>query len=142
MGQSLAGNATPGNFVTDSVISNVTIAASASSPNSATYTNGGAAGAEIDGWELSIAVGYGATISGGPANVAICRQVDNTPDFESSAYAWAFQHVASPTASTVVTITKTIAANGAFQVVISNPSGNSSLTGVTIRARPIQKAIG
>ncbi|MDR3634344.1 MAG: hypothetical protein P4L84_11115 [Isosphaeraceae bacterium] len=131
----------PGSYAVDATITGLTVTAGSISPASAQYTNGGAAGSQISGQEFSVAVGYGSTISGGPAVIYVAHEV-STGVYEVTAVAWSFAHIATPQASTTLTRNFQWKKPGNFVVYVGNPSGNSSLTGVTLRNRPITRSFG
>lgn len=125
----------PGSWVVDGTISGVTLAGAAN-VTSAVISASGA----LD-TELSFDLTYGGTAT--PAIAYICRDVDGT-NFESPAVDSPFGFTLPANVSGRSRRTIAIPASDAskFQVVISNPSGNSTLTGVTLRTKQSAGAVG
>lgn len=119
----------PQSWTTDSVISSLAIAGGASSANSGTIAATGSPPNQVADIEIGIAIGYGSTITGGGVTVWIVGDVDGT-HFESVTTDAPFSFLMPVTASTTVRRRLAIPAQdlSRLQVVISNPSTNSSVT--------------
>jgi hypothetical protein len=88
--------------------------------------------------EVSVSIGYGATISGGAAKVYVLRDIDGTA-YEAVAdrpYGFDMPVTASTTHRRSFSVPASVSR---FKVRVENPSGNSDLTGVTIR---VKQAVG
>jgi hypothetical protein len=108
--------------------------AAGASLQSATINNSGVVATEVE-----VTLTYGSTA--GAAVVSICRSKAGT--FQTSADAQAsFSAPAAPSSTLGAVFTVRSIDAGDFQVLVSNPAGNSGLTGVGLKYRQATGSVG
>lgn len=133
----------PSTWTTDGTVNNATVTAGANSANSGTIANYGASPNEVLDTEITVTWTNGATVTGGSPTVYVCRRTGGGFQSVANDYPYGVSLPAA-VASTAQNITFVVRGSDVpdFQVVVANPSGNSSITGVTLKYRQSQGQLG
>ena len=104
------------------------VAAGTTTTSSTVISNSGASPNEVLDTEVTVAVTYGGTITGGGATISICRRT--LTGFQSPAVDAPYGVTQIATASSTVNTTLMVRGFDIadFEVAVNNPTGNSSIT--------------